>query len=198
MNEKMNETPFISLQRAVRVFIAKYHLNERRVAIANTEALKTNSPLIGMIVVYNFDNKMGIVLYKEIDKQNRLKVNFVFLLKSYLPAKYIPHRDYVTFELIENPRKKDKLMARIISITARSVYSYKNLLEPIYNGKLARSNAGDLYVNFKYHQMSYRTKLNKWNALNMKLQDANNQKLDEVNDVNIMFKLDRSFRAIIV
>ena len=63
-----NTNAITSFQTYVRVFLSKYHLNERRIAKMNTIAKKTNNALIGQIVVYDFKQKLGIILYKEIDE----------------------------------------------------------------------------------------------------------------------------------
>lgn len=149
----------IPLQCKIRKFLAKYHVEERKIAYINTNALKNNTPLIGMIVVYNFDDKNAVVCYKHINNDGQFKVEFVFLLKKYIPEKYIPHRDYITFELIPNPEKIDKTMAKIIAVTNRSHFGYTNLKTQQYVGKISKSKKDIIYIYFKYHQMSYRTKL---------------------------------------
>ena len=57
----MTDSSIISLQSKIRKFLAKYHYEERKIAHINSQALKNNSPLIGMIVVYNFDSDYPIV-----------------------------------------------------------------------------------------------------------------------------------------
>lgn len=178
----MSYTCVVSLQCHVRRFLAKHYMKERKVAIANTAAKSSNSPLIGMIVVYNFDNKMGILIYKEIDERNNVKVNFVMFLKSCLPPKYIPHRDTVTFNLVQNKKKKDKQLAEIISVLKRSKYSYRNLTKETYHGEVVKSKNEEHFINFKYHQMSYRT-------------TPNTEYIHEIEDCKVIFKLNNTFKA---
>ena len=180
----MTDSSIISLQSKIRKFLAKYHYEERKIAHINSQALKNNSPLIGMIVVYNFDDKNAVVCYKHINDEGQFKVEFVFLFKKYIPEKYIPHRDYITFNLIPNPEKIDKYMVQVISVTNRSKYGYKNLKNNQYMGKIIKSKKDILYVHFKWHQMSYRTKLD--------IEDINN---DIELDSNVLFNLNHKFRA---
>ena len=180
----MTESPIISLQSKIRKFLAKYHYEERKIAHINSIALKNNSPLIGMIVVYNFDDKNAVVCYKHINDEGEFKVEFVFLFKKYIPEKYIPHRDYITFNLIPNPEKLDKYMVQIISVTKRSKFSYKNLKHNQYIGKITKSKKDILYIHFKWHQMSYRTKL-----------DIEDTIRDIDLDTNVIFNLNHKFRA---
>ena len=180
----MSDSSIISLQSKIRKFLAKYHYEERKIAHINSIALKNNSPLIGMIVVYNFDDKNAIVCYKHINNKGEFKVEFVFLFKKYIPEKYIPHRDYITFKLIPNPVKVDKYMAQIISVTYRSKFGYKNLKNNQYIGKITKSKKDILYIHFKWHQMSYRTKLD--------IEDTS----DDIElDSNVLFNLNHKFRA---
>ena len=180
----MTDSSIISLQTKIRKFLAKYHYEERKIAHINRLALKNNSPLIGMIVVYNFDDKNAVVCYKHINDEGEFKVEFVFLFKKYIPEKYIPHRDYITFNLIPNPEKVDKYMAQIISVTNRSKFGYKNLKNNQYMGKITKSKKDILYIHFKWHQMSYRTKLD--------IEDT----FDDINlDTNVLFNLNHKFRA---
>lgn len=155
----MDFNKIIPLQSKIRKFLAKHHVEERKIAYINSIALKNNTPLFGMIVVYNFDDKNGVICYKYIDDAGNFKVEFVFLLKKFIPEKYIPHRDFITFQLIPNPIKNDKKMAKIISVTKRSEFSYKNLRINQYEGKITKSKKDIIYIYFKYHQMSYRTQL---------------------------------------
>jgi hypothetical protein len=189
------ETPIITLQRFIRIFLARYNLQERKVAISNSIAKLTNSPVIGMIVVYNFDNKMGIVLYKEIDENNRLKSNFIFMLKSYLPPKYIPHRDHVTFSLINNPKKPEKKMAEIITITKRSPFGYINLTRQNYTGTMTISKKQQILLHFKFHQMSYRA-IPESNNTEEILKCQQTMDSDEKSEVRVNFNLNARFRAI--
>jgi hypothetical protein len=179
-----NTNAITSFQTYVRVFLSKYHLNERRIAKMNTIAKKTNNALIGQIVVYDFKQKLGIILYKEIDENNKISKNFIFLLKKNIPDKYIPHRDFATFMLIDNPVKNNK-MAKVISIIHRTPFSYSDLLKQSYKGVLTKNKKGQYVIDFKYHQMSYKTmpfyKL-KYN-------------LDNYLDKEITFSLDRAFNA---
>ena len=180
----MADSSIISIQTKIRKFLAKYHYEERKIAHINRLALKNNSPLIGMIVVYNFDDKNAVVCYKHINDEGEFKVEFVFLFKKYIPEKYIPHRDYITFNLIPNPEKLDKYMVQIISVTNRSTFSYKNLKNNQYIGKITKSKKDILYIYFKWHQMSYRTKLD--------IEDTN---IDVELDSKVIFNLNHKFRA---
>jgi len=180
----MTDSSIISLQSKIRKFLAKYHYEERKIAHINRLALKNNSPLIGMIVVYNFDDKNAVVCYKHINDEGEFKVEFVFLFKKYIPERYIPHRDYITFNLISNPEKLDKCMAKIISVISRSKFGYTNLKENRYVGKITKSKKDIIYIYFKWHQMSYRTKL-----------DIDNILLDLDMDTKIEFSLNNKFRA---
>ncbi len=180
----MADSSIIALQSKIRKFLAKYHYEERKIAHINRLALKNNSPLIGMIVVYNFDDKNAVVCYKHINDEGEFKVEFVFLFKKYIPEKYIPHRDYITFNLIPNPEKLDKYMVQIISVTNRSKFSYKNLKHNQYIGKITKSKKDILYIYFKWHQMSYRTKLD--------IEDT----IGDIDlDTNVLFNLNHKFRA---
>ncbi len=178
------KSPIISLQRNVRVFLSKYSLLERRIAKMNTIAKKSNSPLIGQIVVYDFKQKIGIILYKYINEENKIGKNFIFLLKKNLPEKYIPHRDYATFVLVENPIKNNQ-MAKIISITNRTPYSFHDLRNKTYTGVLSKNKKDQFVIDFKYHQMSYKT---------MPLQYENNN-LCELENKKIIFQLNHAFNA---
>ena len=173
-----------SLQSNISVFLSKYHLTERKFAIMNSIAKKTNSPLIGQIVVYDFKQKLGIMLYKEINENNTITKNFVVLLKKNIPDKYIPHRDFATFTLVDNPVKNNK-MAKIIAITHRTPYSYQNLLHQSYNGVISKNKKNQYVIDFKHHQMSYKT---------MPFYKVENNFEDLLNK-QITFKLDRSFNA---
>tara|TARA_Y100000748_G_C15487136_1_gene485180 strand:- start:469 stop:1041 length:573 start_codon:yes stop_codon:yes gene_type:complete len=184
MSAFCENSAIISLQSYVRVFLSKYHIIERRIALMNTIAKKTNSPLIGQIVVYDFKQKLGIMLYKEIDDNNKIAKNFVVLLKKYIPEKYIPHRDYATFELVNNPIKNNK-MAKIIAVTHRTPYSYKNLLRQSYKGVMSKNKRDQYVIDFKYHQMSYKT---------MPFDKVNNI-FEEILNKDVFFKLDRAFNA---
>tara|TARA_Y100000389_G_scaffold115109_1_gene112204 strand:+ start:1429 stop:1998 length:570 start_codon:yes stop_codon:yes gene_type:complete len=179
-----NPTAITSIQSFVRVFLSKYHIIERRIARMNTIARQTNSPLIGQIVVYDFKQKLGIMLYKEINENNTISKNFVVLLKKNIPEKYIPHRDYATFELVNNPIKNNK-MAKVIAITYRSPYSYQNLLRPTYNGVVTKNKKGQFIIDFKYHQMSYKT---------MPIHTFKT-KMEDFVDKKVSFRLDKSFNA---
>ena len=181
----MSSSSIISLQAKIRKFLAKYHYEERKIAYINSQALKNNTPLIGMIVVYNFDDKNAVICYKHINDDGEFKVNFVFLLKKYIPDKYIPHRDYITFNLILNPEKKDKYMAKIISVTNRSKFGYTNLKHNRYVGNIMKSKKDIVYIHFKWHQMSYRTKLDMDMDMDM----------DMDIDTKIEFNLNNKFRA---
>tara|TARA_B100000424_G_C22936314_1_gene498228 strand:+ start:1107 stop:1763 length:657 start_codon:yes stop_codon:yes gene_type:complete len=185
----------IDLQRNIRCFLAKYNAGERKIAIANTKAQlgQNDAMLVGMIVVYNFDNKVGIVLYKDIDSNNDLRNNFEFMLKADLPNKYIPHRDYVTLKLVENPKKPGKQIAKIVSILERTKYSYHNLTRISYRGKLVQAKNGSTYVHFKYHQMSYRTVLDAESDLYENME--NGIALDYTHEDTITFNLTNRFRA---
>lgn len=196
-NTNINETntPFITLQRFIRLFLARYNLQERKVALSNSIAKLNNSPVIGMIVVYNFDNKMGIVLYKEIDENNRLKSNFIFMLKSYLPPKYIPHRDHVTFRLIDNPMKNEKKMAQIITITRRSPFGQINLTRQNYTGTMTISKKQQILIHFKFHQMSYRA-IPESNNFEDILNYHQSMDSNEKSEVRVNFNLNSRFRAI--
>ena len=163
------EKSVVDLQRGIRRFLAKYNVQERKIAIYNTQAKKTNDALIGMIVVFNFDNKMGILLYKDIDEANKLRNNFIMMFKSDLPDKYIPHRDIVSFNLIPNPHKPDKVIAKIITILSRSQFGYCNLTRNYYSGDIVKTKSGKLLINFKYHQMSYRAMVE--GAINIVLEE---------------------------
>lgn len=183
-NTNININAITSLQSCIRVFLSKYYITERRIAKMNTIAKKTNNPLIGQIVVYDFKQKVGIILYKEIDENNKISKNFIFLLKKNIPEKYIPHRDFATFILVDNPIKNNK-MAKIISVLYRTPYSYKNLLLQSYKGVLTKNKKGKYVIDFKYHQMSYKT---------MPFYKLNNN-LDIYIDKEITFKLDKAFNA---
>ena len=54
----MADSSIIALQSKIRKFLAKYHYEARKIAHINSQALNNNSPLIGMIVVYNLMIKM--------------------------------------------------------------------------------------------------------------------------------------------
>ena len=183
------------LQRNIRCFLAKYNVGERKLALANTKARmgQDDAMLVGMIVVYNFDNKVGIVLYKDIDSNNNLRNNFEFMLKADLPNKYIPHRDYVTLKLVENPKKPGKKLAKVVSILERTKYSYHNLTRITYRGKLIQAKNGSTYIHFKYHQMSYRTMLDTESDLYENME--NGIALDYTHDDLINFNLTNRFRA---
>lgn len=178
----------ISLQRMIRIFLAKYNLKERKLAVYNTSAKKTGNSLIGMIVVFNFDNKMGICLYKDIDEGNKLRSNFHMMFKSDLPEKYIPHRDMVTLDLKENPKKPGKEIAKINNIINRSKFSYSNLTHNLYQGEISKSKKGQFLVNFKYHQMSYRATIEDYEPS----EDCN----ADFETKRINFKLNNRFRAV--
>ena len=183
----------ISLQKMIRKFLAKYNVEERKIALYNSGAKGTGNGLIGMIVVFNFDNKMGICLYKDIDKNNKLRNNFHMMFKSDLPDKYIPHRDMVTFELVDNPKKSGKQIAKINKIINRSRYGYCNLIREFYRGEIYKSNKGQFLVNFKYHQMSYRATIED-NQYDVKiLEDING----EFETKKIDFTLNNRFRAVL-
>ena len=181
---KTNTKAITTLQTSIRVFLSKYHLTERRIANMNTIAKKTNSPLIGQIVVYDFKQKLGIMLYKEVDENNNVAKNFVVLLKKNIPEKYIPHRDFATFMLVDNPIKNNQ-MAKVIAITHRTPYSYQNLLRHSYNGVMSKNKKNQYVIDFKYHQMSYKT---------MPFRSIEND-FDKFLDKKVSFKLDRAFNA---
>tara|TARA_X000000368_G_C22867970_1_gene639559 strand:- start:64 stop:636 length:573 start_codon:yes stop_codon:yes gene_type:complete len=181
---KTNTKAITSLQTSVRVFLSKYRLTERRIANMNSIAKKTNSPLIGQIVVYDFKQKLGIMLYKEIDENNNIAKNFVVLLKKNLPEKYIPHRDFATFVLVDNPIKNNQ-MAKIIAVTYRTPYSYQNLLHQSYKGVITKNKRNQYVIDFKHHQMSYKT-------MPFHKQDNN---YEDILNKPVTFKLDRAFNA---
>tara|TARA_B100001996_G_C18402892_1_gene493604 strand:+ start:58 stop:633 length:576 start_codon:yes stop_codon:yes gene_type:complete len=182
MNNRTNA--ITSLQANIRVFLSKYHLTERRIANMNTIAKKTNSPLIGQIVVYDFKQKLGIMLYKEVDKNNQIAKNFVVLLKKNIPEKYIPHRDFATFMLVNNPIKNNK-MAKVIAVIHRTPYSYQNLLNQSYKGVLTKNKNNQYVIDFKHHQMSYKT---------MPFRNFEDN-YETLLNKEITFKLDRAFNA---
>ena len=181
---KANTKAITTLQSNIRVFLSKYHLTERRIANMNTIAKKTNSPLIGQIVVYDFKQKLGIMLYKEVDENNKIAKNFIVLLKKNIPEKYIPHRHFATFMLVDNPVKNNQ-MAKVIAIIHRTPYSYQNLLNQSYNGVMTKNKKNQYVIDFKYHQMSYKT---------MPFRNIENN-FDEFLDKKVSFKLDRAFNA---
>ena len=76
-------------------------------------------------------------------------------------------------------------MAKVIAITYRSPYSYQNLLRPTYNGVVTKNKKGQFIIDFKYHQMSYKTMpLHTFKA-----------KMEDFVDKKVSFRLDKSFNA---
>ena len=79
-------------------------------------------------------------------------------------------------------------MAKIISVTNRSKFGYTNLKKNRYVGNITKSKKDIVYIHFKWHQMSYRTKLD--------IDDvAMDIGIDIDIDTKIEFNLNHKFRA---